>query len=234
MGRRIWWINLALAGCAVFLGVQTFQAWNRKIPAVFSPGEPEVREANPLLDARIPPRRPLQPESLYGAVTQRNLLSPDRAEYVPPAPEPEPEKAPKEIAVADAEPAVISGRRISLRGVVLAGNFKKALIDNPAPQQGDSGRIWVSEGEALDGVTVQSVERENVLLEHQGKIYRVSLYENEGTGASGRQSLAASAGKDQPRVINTRIAPSVPEASGDASGNDTLDRSRQKVLTPFD
>jgi hypothetical protein len=232
MGRRIWWINLALAGCAAFLGVQTFRAWNREIPAVSSPEEPDAREATPVPDVQISSRRSLQPESLYGAVTQRNLLSPDRAEYVPPTPEPE--KAPEEIPEAEPEPAVISGRRISLRGVVMAGNFKKALIDNPAPKQGDPARIWVSEGEALGGVTVRSVEREAVLLDHQGKTYRVSLYENDGTGVSRRQSLGASGGEGQPRVINTRIAPPVPAASGDSSGNDAVDRSRRKVLTPFD
>lgn len=234
MGRWIWWINLALAGCAVFLGVQTFRAWNREIPAASSAEEPDAREAEPMVDARIPPRRSLQPESLYGAVTQRNLLSPDRAEYVPPTPEPEPEKATEEIPEAEAEPAVISGRRISLRGVVLAGNYKKALIDNPSPQQGDPARIWVSEGEAVGGVTVRSVEREAVLLDHQGKMYRVSLYENDGTRVSRRQNPVASGGEGQPRVINTRIAPPVPAASGDSSGNDAADRGRRKVLTPFD
>jgi hypothetical protein len=225
---------LALAGCAVFLGVQTFQAWNLEIPAVSSPGKPDVPEVEPMPDTRVPLRRSLQPESSFGVVTRRNLLSPDRAEYVPPTPERELEKAPDEIQEATAEPVVISGRRISLRGVVLAGDYKKALIDNPAPQQGDPARIWVSEGESLDGVTVQSVERKMVLLEHQGKIYRVSLYEKEGTSVSRMQNPAGSGGEGQPRVINTRIAPPVPATSGDSSASDAAGRSRRKVLTPFD
>ena len=231
MGRRIWWINLALAGCAAFLGVQTFRAWNREIPAVSSPEEPDAREAAPVSGARIPPRRSLQPESLYGAVTQRNLLSPDRTEYIPPMPEPEPEKAIEEPPAAEAEPAVISGRRISLRGVVLAGDFKKALIDNPAPRQGDPARIWVSEGDDLDGVSVRSVERETVLLVHEGKTYRVSLYEKDEAGAPRRQAATGAGGDGQPRVITTRTPPPAPAAS---TGSDASDRRRREVLTPFD
>ncbi len=233
MGRRIWWVNLLLAGCAFFLVAQTFRAWTREFPDVILAETPDARDVGTVSDVPIPSPRSLQPESFYRPVTRRNLLSPDRAEYVPPTPEPEPEPEPEEVPEADAEPAVISGRRISLRGVVLAGDFKKALIDNPAPQQGDPARIWVSEGEAVGDVTVRSVERETVLLGHQGKTYRISLYENDGTDASGRQRPEVSRGEDRPRVINTRVARPAPAVPAETE-KDTADRGRRKVLTPFD
>ncbi|MFP4419753.1 MAG: hypothetical protein ACLFRG_04345 [Desulfococcaceae bacterium] len=233
MGLRIWWVNLLLAGCAFFLVAQTFRAWTRESPAVILAEVPDARDAGAASDVQISSPRSLQSESFYRAVTRRNLLSPERTEYVPPPPEPEPEPEPEEVPEADAEPAVISGRRISLRGVVLAKGFKKALIDNPAPQQGDPARIWVSEGDAVGGVAVRSVERETVLLDHQGKTYRVSLYENDGTDASGRQRPGVSRGEDGPRVINTRVerpAPAVPAETE----KDAADRGRREVPTPFD
>ena len=115
--------------------------------------------------------QPALPKTLTETVVDKNLFADDRSEYLPPEPEPEPEPEP---AVAEKEPDPEPepeikpfegfGKKVTLYGVVLYNDYKKALISNPERGRDAPKDIWVAKGDVVlemkkrDQTTIVRVE----------------------------------------------------------------------------
>ena len=87
-----------------------------------------------------------------------------REPYVPP-----PSVMPKPIV---APPPVIVDPGLVLGGVMILRNVKKAYLFSKADQRG----TWVSQGEAITGWKLQSVDRTSIKLQQQDRIIELQLY----------------------------------------------------------
>ena len=107
---------------------------------------------------------------------QRPLFTPTRRKFVPPPVAPPP---PVEVAVApvapapappppEAPPAVAP----SLLGISIQGGAAKALLR----VAGSGAAVWYGNGETVDGWTVSAIDKDQAVLERDGKVARIPLY----------------------------------------------------------
>ena len=81
-------------------------------------------------------------------------------------------------------------KKIILHGVVIAGDVKKALINNPLKGVSKNKTLYVEEGDKLEGYTVTSIENDRIRLDWHGEEIVITLYsglkEFKRGGNSGR------------------------------------------------
>ncbi len=116
----------------------------------------------------------------YTIISTKNVFSPQRKEWVvkaaiPKSIEPVKKRFPKKKTFAR------KPRKIILHGIVIAGDFKKALIKNPMTGVSKKKTLYVEEGEEVEGYMVTSIESDQIRLDWQGEEIIVKLY----TGVEG-------------------------------------------------
>lgn len=159
---RVWLINIVLVLCAAFAGKGVYSVWIQEertkleVPAGIKnrPAVERQKRSGPV---------PLV-ESSYNVIADRNLFSPDRAEYIQPEP------------VKESEQPQFSEKNINLYGVIIMENTRSALIDNPNRKPEDPPNKWVSVGDTLGNLTVSAIEPESIILKEGGKKYQIPLY----------------------------------------------------------
>ncbi|RWC49869.1 MAG: hypothetical protein EOS55_04620 [Mesorhizobium sp.] len=109
----------------------------------------------------------------FSETFQRPLFTPTRRKIVPPPAAPQP----VEIAVAPAEqpappPEAASAVAPSLLGVSRNGGAAKALLR----VAGSDAAVWYGNGETVDGWTVSAIDKDQAVLERDGKVARILLY----------------------------------------------------------
>jgi len=189
--KKMWRIHLLLA---IFIAVAAngaYRIWTEEKRAVPAPArEHAVRQVPAKKRAAEPP--PLK-EAAFSIITDQNLFSPDRAEFIPP----EPEKKP------DAEKPRLPGRPIHLYGVIIMENLRKALITNPVKKPDEPPNLWVNAGETVGEFTVVSIDTESILLkEEKGTEYRILLNDED-------------AKSPLPRLQGEETRPATPPESAD-------------------
>ncbi|MCP4351778.1 MAG: hypothetical protein GY795_40465 [Desulfobacterales bacterium] len=175
MFSKIWIFNILLVACAVFFGIKAHDTWtgNDNTP----PKKQEVKKAKPGPVKRIAKQR-TAPESAYKVVADRNLFSPDRIEFIPEEPETEEEPEP------EVKQLRVSGRTITLYGVIITDDYTSALINNPVRGE-DEGRFkWIKEGDSIGDISVTSIRKESILLAENDKKYEILLYDKKKIGKS--------------------------------------------------
>ena len=192
MFSKFWLVNILLAAGVVFFAVKTHEVWkHRDMPAetAASPAnkdkEGEKRFA----------KRNLPSESSYKTVVDRNLFADDRSEYLPPEPEPESEpepavveKEPEPEPEPEIKPFEGFGKKVTLYGVVLFNDYKKALISNPERGRDAPKDIWVAKGDVVmemkkreqtTVVRVEDIFEDRILVEDGTSRYEVMLYDKD-------------------------------------------------------
>ncbi len=204
---RTWFINVILAICVVFFGAKSIGVWVERGDGKTVQA---VSEKTKKWHITKVTRGKMPPETAYGAVTDRNLFSPDRAELV------------KEEEV-QAEPVKgnirISGRKIVLYGVIIMDDYRTALISDPKPKSSKRRSMWVKEGDIIggsaEGVVVSSIQKESITLLDGGKMYEVLLYDKDKL----REKVAAQK-QTKPTVVTTKpTAVARPPAPGMKPGS---------------
>ncbi|QTA84506.1 hypothetical protein [Desulfonema magnum] len=169
MFSKIWLMNIVLAGCAVFFGIKAHDVWvakEKSVPAIPVTQKSVAQPGKRILNRSVPR------ESVYKSVTNANLFSPDRAEFIPEEPEPEPEV--KELSLL--------GKKITLHGVVMMDDYKSALITNPKREADERKNKWVKVGDTIDDdLEVAEIRKESILLAQGDKKYEVPLYDKSKT-----------------------------------------------------
>ncbi|GAX59477.1 permeases of the major facilitator superfamily [Candidatus Scalindua japonica] len=121
----------------------------------------------------------------FNIITERNVFSHNRKEWVVKAVIPKRSEikkknlAKKEIAKkAMAKKKAMAGKpkKIVLHGIVIVGDIKKALINNPLKGVSKKKTMYVEEGEDLEGYKVTSIEKDRIRLDWHGEEIVVLLY----------------------------------------------------------
>ncbi|MER8887676.1 hypothetical protein [Mesorhizobium sp. M0816] len=117
---------------------------------------------------------------------ERPLFSPTRRKFVP---EPVASQPVEVASVAVEQPAaqnVAPAVAPSLLGISIHGGSAKALLQIA----GAESASWYGNGETVDGWTVSTVNKDQAVLERDGKITRISLYpaaqDDQSTGSAGQ------------------------------------------------
>lgn len=232
---RIWLINAILALCVLFVGGRAYRVWTQEEP---------VEAMEPSLDLPVFASEKTRTnewgslrESAYLVIAERTLFRPDRVEFLPESSEP----------TAREEIPLIFGRRLSLYGVIIMGNDRKALIDNPIRGPDEPGKKWVRVGEVMGNWTVSAIDPESILLVEGAKNYKIPLYTKESGKSSRSPDKVRST--SSPTVVNTETqkpssAPKVissgtrtskrkePPGTGTRRSNEATGET-ETIITPF-
>jgi hypothetical protein len=226
---KIWLINIALAVCVVFFGIMSFDVWSKGDDAIKGMRTDKSSE-KPLPGKRIM-ERIMPPESNYGIVVEKNLFSPNRAEYIPAKQQPGPLK--------------ISEKMIFLYGVVLMGDRKKALISNldPTPVAGKmpAPDKWVEVGHTVGNFSVADIRKDRIILAEGASTHEIFLYDKNKpartiiiaekpatptAGATGSAVAAAATKSDNQQPASAPI-------SGSVEGKNASAGEYKIINTPF-
>ncbi len=63
-----------------------------------------------------------------------------------------------------------------LFGIIIYGNIKKALINNPLKGERETKTLYVEEGDELDGYKVKNIKKDRIELDWHGEEIDVLLY----------------------------------------------------------
>ena len=201
MFPKVWIANLVLAVLVVFFSVNAYKIWYEDADAgkeeriVKTTAQKAVAGRGEKYVKRLMPA-----ESAYDIVADHNLFSPDREEYVPD--EPEPAAAPEPLASKDR----ISGETITLYGIIILNDYKKALINNPKRQTGESEQIWVTIGDAVSNLKVADIQKESIVLAEGKKKYEVLLYDKSKVKSRNVPVSSPSKSAEAPTVITNEPA----------------------------
>jgi len=232
---RIWLINVILALFVLFVGSSAYRVWTREEP--LEAMEPSVELAVPAVEKIEARERRSLRESAYSVISERTLFKPDRVEFLPETSE----------SIIEERPPLVAGRRLNLYGVIILGNDRKALIDNPNREPDQPPRKWVRVGEILEDWTVGAIEAESIVLNEGSNKYRIPLYTEE-SGISSR-APDRTPSTSSPTVLNTETQrpSSTPKvvSSGTAAGekrgtsgagarkNNEAAGETETIVTPF-
>jgi hypothetical protein len=216
MTLKIWVTNFLLAVFAVALGMNAYKIWTQ--PDDYSKNN-TVSSKNTPVEGETASVKRMPVESVYGVVTDKNLFSPERKEFIP--------EKPKDIE-SEVKQVSISGQTVMLHGVILMGDYKKALINNPDRKSGDSENLWVSVGDSVGDLRVDDIQNESIVLKEGDKKYEILLYDQKKT----RRPSEVVKKETAPTVINT--APQKPEPKVEAPAPEAAaDGEYEMVKTPF-
>lgn len=238
MSFRIWLLNIVMAGLLAFVGASIWDVWHMDLKEVSNPaaggskaGPPEAGKAE----------KALHDERKYELLVAQNLFSPKREEYIPPE-EPEAEKEPKKKTVK------ISGEGVVLYGVIITGEEKTALINNPGGKLGDEKYQWIREGQTLANLKVEEIKPKEIILNDGSEKYQILLSEKKRRGGQPKKDK-----KSGPTVVSggslsektkPRSTPSqsTSKTSGDGSkkeltsgdsGSEESEEKYETIHTPF-
>ncbi len=228
MSPKLWMVNLVLAALALFFGIHAYRVWDGEVDTGREAPVVERTHQGPEADApeRFVKRR-MPAESAYDIVAAQNLFSPDRREIVPD--EPVPEAAPEPVVTG----SPISGEAITLYGVVILEDFKKALISNPGKPAGGRDQIWVKVGDALSNLKVREILEDRILLAEGAKKYEVLLY--DPNKAKSRKVAAPTPPKaaEAPTVITNAPPKAKEEKPKSVPGKQTQSIEKRMLDNPF-
>ncbi len=217
MLSKKWVINILLAFFFVFFGIKTCCVW-------FEDEEPDIKVAAAKKSARRTVKKKIlkknvPSESAYTDIADLDLFSPDRKEYIPK--EPETETVVKEIKK--------SGKRIILYGVIIADDYKSALIDDPAAKRGQRKSKWVKEGETIQGLKLAAIEEDRIFLTEGADRYEIFLY--DANKPKTREHIAK---ETTPKVVVTKPKPKKKKTKPAVSmKKETQEGEYEIISTPF-
>lgn len=111
----------------------------------------------------------------YGVISARNIFSPERKEWITNATVKKVVNMGKKTNRKKKSKSK-GPRKIMLYGIIIAGDIKKALINNPIRGAGRNRTLYVEEGDEVEGYKVKSIESDQIKLDWQGEEIVVKLY----------------------------------------------------------
>ncbi|MCP9229983.1 hypothetical protein NMG46_06950 [Mesorhizobium sp. LMG 17147] len=117
----------------------------------------------------------------FSETFERPLFSPTRRKFVPEPIEPQPVEV-AAVAVEQPAPPQNAAPAVapSLLGISIHGGAAKALLRIA----GADNAFWYGNGETVDGWTVSTIDKNQAVLERNGKVARISLYPASQDAAS--------------------------------------------------
>ncbi len=162
-----------------------------------------------------------QRDGNYNIISAKNVFSPQRKEWVVKAAIPKLFKSVKKWSPKK-KTLARKPKKIILHGIVIAGDFKKALIKNPMTGIRGKKTLYVEEGDEIEGYMVTSIESDQIRLDWQGEEIIVKLY----TGVEGVRQL-----KEKKKV--SRVKPRKARIRDLHAMEDATER-REKDINPLE
>ncbi len=185
MFSKLWFINIVLVVGVIFFAVKTFDVWfsrQKQYPEPIPQTKQEIQQEKQFTKRNVPP------ESSYRVIADKNLFSEDRKEYLPPTIDSELESALENET--EIKPFDGFGKNVTLYGVMIWDDIKKALITNPDRKTGEPQDIWVQKGDTLleikrrDRVATLKVDEilnDRILVRDETSKYEILIYDKEKT-----------------------------------------------------
>lgn len=182
--------NLALFGLVIILTVASVLVYYLiPVTTVSDLSEMiEAREREIIISDEFPDSEIIDADSVkdnvadnksFSVINEKNMFSNMRKEWVvksviPKSPELKKERAKRGLAKKKA----LAGKpkKIILHGVVMAGDMKRALINNPLKGVSKKTTMYVEEGDELEGYKVTRIEKDLIRLDWHGEEIVVPLY----------------------------------------------------------
>ncbi|HHT9136265.1 MAG TPA: hypothetical protein ACFYEK_03380 [Candidatus Wunengus sp. YC60] len=132
----------------------------------------------------LPPLVPsIKTTDYYELILSNNPFSPNRTAWVPPETktdakhEENASQASAQTAENQQKPKGIP-KKITLRGIVILGDTRKALIENPDQTKNKKPFIFIEEGEEIAEYKVKNIEQDQVKLDWYGEEHIVIMRSN--------------------------------------------------------
>lgn len=247
MFSKLWFINVILVIGVVFFAVKTFNVWfdqQNHYPESISSTKQEISLEKQFAKRNMPP------ESAYRTIADKSLFSEDRKEYLPPTPDAELDSTLENDG--EIKPFDGFGQSVTLHGVLIWNDFKKALITNPDKKEGERQDIWVQKGDTLLEIKrqgsvatlkVDEILKDRILIRDGSSKYEILVYDKEKSMK--REMIRMDEG---PEVITPQELPrevsrkrlsrtkrrEVPKTAAPESENEETGESQFEIInTPF-
>ncbi len=115
-------------------------------------------------------------DKFYNVITARNVFSPQREDWVVKVVKAKTPKFKDKSTRSVKKAFAGKPKKFVLHGILMAGDIKKALINNPLKGISKQRTLYVEEGEDLEGYTVKSIEKDRIKLDWNGEEIVVLLY----------------------------------------------------------
>lgn len=210
-------LNLLLAMVVCGLAVALYLSWTTEIPSLPASGtaDAEKRKIKIINNGQTIPV-----EATYRAVTDQNLFSPDRKEYIP-------EQKPQETEEKQVQSiGKVSGKAVELRGVMQIGDKHSGFILNP---DSDTERKykWVVVGDRIGTMEVTEILPDRLLLRHGGEEFEIKLSDIKKDNVPSTSPL-----KMEPTIVSTST-PSKSNAAPDKTQDKNSSKESTIINTPF-
>lgn len=185
-GKRIrqWKHYLPVINLFLFIGVVSLAIYC--VLLVYYPPETSVRpdkegEGMPMKNNLLPSlQADMKPINHYELILSNNPFSPNRTVWATTEAKTEPQH-PEEGSVQPTENQQKprgTPKKITLRGILIIGNTRKALIENPDQTTNKKPFLFVEEGEEIAEYRVKTIEPDQVKLDWYGEEQVVVMRSN--------------------------------------------------------
>lgn len=173
MNTKIVLINLILIGFVLI------ECWG--ISKIWLSEEPDIKPdkkhvSKPVKFKKVFVSKPKHPPiSAYNDIPNSNLFSIERKEYVAELiADKEPGKKVKNKVVIQE----LNTDKITLYGVIILENLRQALVTD-VDNQSERSTVWVEKGDSVDGFTIDSIEKDRIIVTKAGRRNAVLLYDKQ-------------------------------------------------------
>lgn len=217
MGKKFYWINLALVLIVIYLASKNYEEWTNPTPRLKETVEVKAKTPSPSSSLSAVKKVEVPPPETYKVISEKNLFSMERKEFPPPLPPPEP--GIKEKVSAPPKPPVRPN--LTLYGVAIVGeDVRTALISNPnrRPDKGERETMTVRVGDKVGEYSVRQILEDRITMETTGDSFDVLLFDpakqKKRAVAATAPSAPGQAGRpgEPPRVAPVLPRPVTPAA----------------------
>ncbi len=227
MSSRIWLLNMILAAAVLTMAAKVYSVWTRgldlPVPPVKKVRMKDVADSPAVIDLST------FPERRYAPLVERNPFSPERGRN---------RLGEEETAVVVTE-NVKPATNIKLYGVVMAGDFCRALITNPDRKSGQRPNIWVETGQRIGDYRIEKIEKDRVILSKKGIRYQVELFapgKRRGAAAPRSARPAHPGAASSKKVITIDVPKPKPKPGKISRGESKIEAGQggyEIIKTPF-
>lgn len=175
MKVKLIWINLLLGLFILFETYMIYQMWTASdewdIPSGATT-DSGSRQTHLTLTKRIRAR------DSFTDVVNKNIFSMHRREFIAQAkPETAAAPPPKQQIDREPAPAPFDSNRVGLFGVIVVGDYCKALVKDASDRE--QPMKWIQQGDTVDTFVVKRIKKDRIIISGSGKLFTVLLYDKK-------------------------------------------------------
>ncbi|MCR4321089.1 MAG: hypothetical protein NUV74_12240 [Candidatus Brocadiaceae bacterium] len=185
-GKKIkqWKHYLPIINLALLIGVASLAIIC--VLLVYHPLENITKPEKHIIEETFLKKKPLVPLSIdnktadyYEIMLSNNPFSPNRTAWNPPQTK---ANSKQEVVAAQStenqQKPKGTPKKITLRGIMILGDIRKALIENPDKTKNKNNFIFIEEGEEIAEYKVKNIEQDQVKLDWYGEEHIVTMRSN--------------------------------------------------------